>query len=140
MSIWWTNRFWVASLDLNFFDFLKLFVKIRLTISVTWVKISYFLDLRIKSYGCLKLLGEVWAGWACAETNQQESTTCPKFWGRKKEKFLGRNQFRAPTRSRRATDGCPPPMANNLIDCELAPLFLQFLNFIFYFFALWGWA
>jgi hypothetical protein len=38
-------------------------------------KKSYFLDLRIKSYGCLKFWGEVWVGRACAGANQQELTT-----------------------------------------------------------------
>jgi hypothetical protein len=33
------------------------------------------LDLWIKSYGCLKFLGEVWAWRACAGANQQELTT-----------------------------------------------------------------
>jgi hypothetical protein len=26
----------------------------------------------------LKILGEVWAGWACTRVNQQELTTCAK--------------------------------------------------------------
>jgi hypothetical protein len=43
----------------NLIIFLKLFVKMRLTISFVGVQISYFLDLRIKSYGYLKFLGEV---------------------------------------------------------------------------------
>jgi hypothetical protein len=38
-------------------------------------KKSYFLDLRIKSSGCLKFWGEVWAGQACAIADQQELTT-----------------------------------------------------------------
>jgi hypothetical protein len=33
----------------------------RLAISFAGVQISYFSDLWIKSYGCLKFLGEVWA-------------------------------------------------------------------------------
>jgi hypothetical protein len=70
MSVLWTNRFWAASLDLNFFlDLLKLFVKMRLAISFAGAQISYFLDLRIKSYGYLKFLEEVWAGLACAGAN-----------------------------------------------------------------------
>jgi hypothetical protein len=44
-------------------------------------KNSYFLDLRIKSYGCLKFLGEVWVGRACVGANEEELTTCAKFWG-----------------------------------------------------------
>jgi hypothetical protein len=42
----------------------------RLAISFTGVQISYFLDLWIKCYGCLKFLGEVWAGQACVGSNQ----------------------------------------------------------------------
>jgi hypothetical protein len=53
----------------------------HLTISFAGVQISYFLDLRIKSYGCLKILGEVWVGWACAGANQQELNTCAKICG-----------------------------------------------------------
>jgi hypothetical protein len=41
----------------------------------------HFLDLRIKSYGCLKFQGEVWAGRACAVANEKELTTLIKFWG-----------------------------------------------------------
>jgi hypothetical protein len=53
---------WAGCCEFNkFFDFLKLFVKMRLAISFVGVQISYFLDLRIKSYGGLKFLGEVWA-------------------------------------------------------------------------------
>jgi hypothetical protein len=36
------------------------------------------LDLWIKSYGCLKFLGEVWARLACAEANEVELTKVPK--------------------------------------------------------------
>jgi hypothetical protein len=71
MSIRRTNRFWVVSLDLTLLvDFLKLLVKMHLTIYFTGVQKSYFSDLRIKSYGCLKFLGEVWAGQECAAANQ----------------------------------------------------------------------
>jgi hypothetical protein len=41
----------------------------------------HFLDLRIKSYGCLKFQGEVWAGRACAGGNEKELTTLQIFWG-----------------------------------------------------------
>jgi hypothetical protein len=44
-------------------------------------KKSYFLDLWIKSYGCLKFIGEVWAGRACAGANEKELTKHQKFWG-----------------------------------------------------------
>jgi hypothetical protein len=43
----------------KFLDFLKLFVTMRLAISFAGVQISYFSDLRVKSYGCLKCLGQV---------------------------------------------------------------------------------
>jgi hypothetical protein len=36
---------------------------VRLAISFAWVQISYFLDLRIKSYGCLKFLAWVRAAY-----------------------------------------------------------------------------
>jgi hypothetical protein len=45
------------------------------------------LDLWIKSYGCLKFQGEVWAGQACAAANEKELTTYAKKGGRKKKKF-----------------------------------------------------
>jgi hypothetical protein len=35
----------------------------------------------------LKFLGELWAGRACAGTNQQELTTCAKNGGQYKKKF-----------------------------------------------------
>jgi hypothetical protein len=64
------------SLELKIFlDFLNIFVKMRLAISLAREKKSYFLDLRIKSYGRLKFLEEVWAGRACTGANQQELTT-----------------------------------------------------------------
>jgi hypothetical protein len=50
-----------AAVNLIFFkNVLKLFVKMCLAISFARVQISYFSDLWIKSYGCLKFLGEVW--------------------------------------------------------------------------------
>jgi hypothetical protein len=58
-----------------------------LAISFAGKKESYFLDLRIKSYGCLKFQGEVWAGRACARANQQELTTCAKSGGQEEKKF-----------------------------------------------------
>ena len=60
MYLEWPNQIWAMSLDLILFsDFLKLFVNMHLAISFLGVKISYSLDLQIKSYGCLKILGEV---------------------------------------------------------------------------------
>jgi hypothetical protein len=56
MSVRQTNRFWAVSLDLTLFlDFLKLFLKMRLAVSFAGVQKLYFLDLWIKSYGCLKI-------------------------------------------------------------------------------------
>ena len=43
-------------------------------------KKTHFLDLRIKSYGCLKFQGEVWVGWACVGANEKELTTLQKVW------------------------------------------------------------
>jgi hypothetical protein len=58
-----------------FLDFLKLFVNMRFAASFAGRKKTHFLDLRIKSYGCLKFQGEVWAGRACAAANEKELTT-----------------------------------------------------------------
>jgi hypothetical protein len=81
MSLQRTNWFWAGSFDLNFiFYFLKHFVKMCLAISFTGVQISYFSDLQIKSYRCLKILGEIWAEWACIGANEEELTTCVKIW------------------------------------------------------------
>jgi hypothetical protein len=52
-----------------------------LVVSFAGVNKSYFLDLRIKSYGCLKFLGEVWAGWECTRANEEELITCIKYLG-----------------------------------------------------------
>jgi hypothetical protein len=87
MSVRWTNQFWSASLEHTLFlDFLKLFMNMRLVIGFVGKK-SYFLDLRIKSYGCLKFQGEVWARRACVGANQQELTTCAKSRGQEEQKF-----------------------------------------------------
>jgi hypothetical protein len=59
MSVWWTNQFWSVLLEHTLFlDFLKLFVNMRRVISFAGKK-KHFLDLWIKSYGCLKFQGEV---------------------------------------------------------------------------------
>jgi hypothetical protein len=50
-------------------------------------KKTHFLDLRIKSYGCLKFQGEVWVGRACAGANQQELTTFAKSGGQEEKKI-----------------------------------------------------
>jgi hypothetical protein len=63
-------------------------MKMRLAVSFVGKKESYFLDLRIKSYGCLKFQGEVWARRACVGANQQELTTCAKSGGQEEKEFL----------------------------------------------------
>jgi hypothetical protein len=65
----------------------------------------FFLDLRIKSYGCLKFLGEVWAGWACVGDNQQELTTCAKSEGRRKLLYFAQGEFGAPGHGRQVIAG-----------------------------------
>jgi hypothetical protein len=87
MSVRQTNRFWSVSLEHTLFlDFLKLFVNMRLAVSFAGKK-THFLDLRIKSYGCLKFQREVWAGRACVATNERELTTCAKSGGHEEKKF-----------------------------------------------------
>jgi hypothetical protein len=82
MSVRRTNRFWSVSHEHTLLlDFLKLFVNMRLTVSFVGKKKTHFLDLRNKSYGCLNFQGEVWAGRACAAANEEELTTCAKFYG-----------------------------------------------------------
>jgi hypothetical protein len=99
MSVRRTNRFWLVSLkNTLFLDFLKLFVNMRLAVSFTGKKM-HFWDLRIKSYGCLKFQGEIWAGWACARANQQELTTCAKSGGQEENKF--QEKWEQPDRRRR---------------------------------------
>jgi hypothetical protein len=55
-------------------------MEMGLAISFMGVKLLYFLDLWIKSYGCLKFFGEIWARRACVGANEEELTTCAKFW------------------------------------------------------------
>jgi hypothetical protein len=110
MSVQQTNRFWSVSLEHTLFlDFLKLFVNMCLALSFVGKQKSYFLDLRIKSYGCLKFQGEVWAGRACAGANQQELTTCTKSGGQEEkifqEKLGTAPQVQVSTRDRQATAG-----------------------------------
>jgi hypothetical protein len=82
MSVQRTNRFWSVSLEhILFLDFLKLFVNMCLVVSFAGKQKTHYLDLRIKSYGCLKFEGEVWAGRACAAANEEELTACAKFCG-----------------------------------------------------------
>jgi hypothetical protein len=87
MSIRRTNRFWVVFLEhiLFIYRFVETFyVYMRLAISFARVQISLFLDLQIKSYGCLTFLGKVWAGQACAGVNEVELTKVPKNGGRRR--------------------------------------------------------
>jgi hypothetical protein len=90
-----------------FLDFLKLFVNMRLALGFTGKQKSYFLDLRIKSYGCLKFQGEVWAGRACAGANQQELTTCKKSGGQEEKKFQEKWELPHRHRCRPAAGGRP---------------------------------
>jgi hypothetical protein len=110
MSIRRTNQLWSVSHEHTLFlDFLKLFVNMRLAISFAGRKKTHFLDLRIKNYGCLKFQGEVWAGRACVGTNEEELTTCAKFWG---QEVGGRRQGEykkgGPTQERSAATDCSP--------------------------------
>jgi hypothetical protein len=111
---------------------------------------THFLDLRIKSYGCLKFQGEVWAGRACAAANEEELTTCANFCGqggwaggqgikivghprRGGRRLLVRAANRAPT------SGCPPAAGCSLsiqtsCDCASCGL-LIFFDFFFTNFA-----
>jgi hypothetical protein len=93
-----------------FLNFLKLFVNMRLALSFAGKQKSYFLDLRIKSYGCLKFKGEVWAGRACAGANPQELTTCTKSGGQERKK-ISRKMGTAPQVqvSTRGPDCWSPP-------------------------------
>jgi hypothetical protein len=62
------------------------------------------LDLRFKSYGCLKFLGEVWAGRACAGANEEELIICKKIWRQEGgRKGAGGWNKRGPTGARPAT-------------------------------------
>jgi hypothetical protein len=74
-------------------------------------KKSYFLDLQIKSYGCLKFLGEVWAGRACAGANEEELTACGKTWGqRSRKEGVGGLDKGGPAQERLATASRPWPV------------------------------
>jgi hypothetical protein len=131
MSVRRTNRFWTASLDLNFFfDFWKFFVSMRLAISFTVVQISYFSDLQIKIFGCLKILGEVWAGRACVGANQQELTTYTKLYGQEEGEFFWKKAC--------PVGNCGPQ--SNRLRASPPPFFVilafNLLIYYFYYFAL----
>jgi hypothetical protein len=75
MSLWQTNRFWAVSFDLIFiFYFFEIFYihkfRNRLHGSTNFI----IFGPTDQSYGCLKLLGEVWAGRAYAGANEVELT------------------------------------------------------------------
>jgi hypothetical protein len=84
----------------------------HLTISFVGIQISYFLDLQIKSYGCLKFFGEVWEGRACAGANQQELTTCAKICRHEEENIL---EFRTPGQERQTIAGPLPATTVSVI-------------------------
>jgi hypothetical protein len=75
----------------------------RLVVSFAGKK-THFLDLRIKSYGCLKFQGEVWAGRACAAANEKELTTCAKSGGQEEKKI--QEKWEQPNKSRHRPAGC----------------------------------
>jgi hypothetical protein len=80
MSVQRTNWFWSVSLEHTLFlDFLETFYEHASHSKFCGGKKMHVLDLRIKSYGCLKFQGEVWAGRACAAANEEELTTYVKF-------------------------------------------------------------
>jgi hypothetical protein len=107
MSVRRTNRFWSVSLEHTLFlDFWKLFVKMRLAVSFAGKQKIHYLDLRIKSYGCLKFQGEVWAGRACAAANEEELTACAKICGQGGwARGAGGGQSGAPALGRSSTAG-----------------------------------
>jgi hypothetical protein len=130
MSVRRTNRFWSVSLEHTLFlDFLKLFVNMHLTLSFAGKQKSYFLDLRIKSYGCLKFQGEVWAGRACAGANQQELTTCTKSGGQEEKHFQEKWELPHRRRCRPTAGGRPAVTRRPRIDtcaCGTVQIFLKF--------------
>jgi hypothetical protein len=88
----------------------------------------------MKSYGCLKFQGEVWAGRACAGANQQELTTCTKSRGQERKK-ISRKMGTAPQaqvsiRGWRATAGRWPALAHrprvDTCACGTVQIFLKF--------------
>jgi hypothetical protein len=100
------------------------------------------LDLWIKSYGEMNILGEVWARWASIGINQQELTTCAQKCRQEEEGNFARGEFRTPTKGRLATSGRLLAIGRSLTNWGLLPLlsppFSYFFSFIFYFLVLWG--
>jgi hypothetical protein len=79
MYMEWPNRFWAVSFDLILFlDVLELTMNMHLAISSREYKFHNFWIYRSKNYRCLKILGKVWARWACVGANKQELTTRAK--------------------------------------------------------------
>jgi hypothetical protein len=110
-----------------FLDFLKLSVNMHLALSFAGKQKSYFLDLRIKSYGCLKFQGEVWAGRACAGANQQELTTCTKSGGQEEKTFQEKWELPHRRRCRSAAGGRPLVSGQPRVDtyaCGTVQIFL----------------
>jgi hypothetical protein len=124
MSVRRTNRFWLVSLEHTlFFDFLKLFVNMRLALSFAGKQKSYFLDLQIKSYGCLKFQGEVLAGRVCAGANQQELTTCTKSGGQEEKNI--QEKWELPHRRRCRSAVARWPRVDTCA-CGIVQIFLKF--------------
>jgi hypothetical protein len=65
----------------------------------------------MKSYGCLKFLGEVWARQAWARANEVELTKMPKNGGRRRKKGGGRKKKVGLACGWRATTGCQSTVA-----------------------------
>jgi hypothetical protein len=114
-----------------FWEFLKLFVNIRLALNFAGKQKSDFLDLQIKCYGCLKFQGEVWAGRACAAANQQELTTCIKSGGQEEKTF--QEKWELPQRLRRqpAAGGRPAVAPRPRIDTCAYGIVQIFLKFFY---------
>jgi hypothetical protein len=99
------------------------------------------LNLWIKSYGEMKILGKVWARWACFESTSKSWPHVQKNVGKRKEGNFGRGEFRDPARGWPATSSHPSATACSLIDCGPAPYRPLFSNFFNSFFGggiLWG--
>jgi hypothetical protein len=91
---------------------------------------TQFLDLRIKSYGCLKFQREVWAEQACAAANEKELTPCAKSGGQEEEKNstkMGPGLDRWSPASRRPAVAHRPRV--DAWTCWAVPIFLKFFNF-----------
>jgi hypothetical protein len=101
-----------------FLDFFETFCGHAPRNKLRMIQISLFLDLRIKSYGCLKFLGEVWAGRAWAGTNEEKFIKVLKSEGRRRKKAGGNNKKMQPAHGRLATSGHSPAIA--LSNCKVS--------------------